>query len=90
MTDSMPSEAVTQVGSRIQIDAEHCPTCNEARFVTLRGKRVACPTCCSTIRHGELYVAADNRGQTWRSAILIAVGLATGLLALWSGLLTLH
>jgi hypothetical protein len=90
MTDNMRSETVTRVGSRIQIDAERCPTCNEERFVMLRGKRVACPTCCSTIRHGELYVAADNRGQARRSAILLVVGLATGLLALWSGLLTLH
>jgi hypothetical protein len=90
MSDGIPTSMVSQIASRIQIDAERCPTCNESRVVMLRGKRVACPTCCSTIRGGELYAGAEHRGQVRRSAILIVVGLATGILALWSCLLTLH
>jgi hypothetical protein len=94
MTSSAPSQIVTRTGSLTTIDAERCPTCNEDRFVVLRGNRVPCPTCCSTIRHGELYVSAENRGplQTRRSIIFIVGATATAIvLALWAnGLLTLR
>ena len=93
MTINTPSQTVSQVGSLVTIDAERCPTCNEARFILLKGNRVDCPTCCSTIRLGDLYISAENRGplQTRRSALFIAVAIVTGVLAVWAkGLLTLH
>jgi ribosomal protein S27AE len=94
MSQSAPPHTVSGVGSLTTIDAERCPTCSETRFVVLRGNRVACPTCCSTIRSGELY-ASDAKPvppQTRRSTIFIALATATGvILALWAnGLLTLH
>jgi hypothetical protein len=87
------SQTVARAGSLTTIDAERCPTCNEERFVVLRGNRVACPTCCSTIRSGELYLSAERRDplQTRRSTIFIVVSIATVLLALWAfRSLTLH
>lgn len=93
MTDSIPSQTVSRMGSLSTIDAGRCPTCNEHRFVVLRGNREACPTCCSTIRRGELYVSAENTllPHTRRSTIFIVVAIATGLLALWAnGLPTLR
>lgn len=86
MTSSTPSQTVSRTGSLTTIDAQRCPTCNEDRFVVLQGNRVDCPTCCSTIRNGELFATAENRGPlpTQRSAVFIAVAIATGLLALWA------
>jgi len=56
-----PSLTTSQVESLTTIDAERCPTCNEARFVVLRGNRVACPTCSSTIRLSEVYVSPETK-----------------------------
>ena len=88
-----PSINASQVESLMTIDAERCPTCNEARIVIIRGDRVACPTCCSTIRLGEVDVSvgSQRRLQTPRSTIFIVVAVAIGMLALWAnGFLTLH
>ena len=94
MTSSAPSQTISRAESLTTIDAERCPTCDEARFIMLRGNRVACPTCCSTIRHGELYVAPESRRllQTRRSTICLVAAITTGIiLALWAnGLLALH
>ena len=93
MTGSATSQTASRAESLDTIDAERCPTCNEDRFVMLRGNRVACPTCCSTIRRGELYVADENPKslQTGRLIQFIALVIATGVLALWAnGLLTLR
>jgi len=79
-----PSITASQVEPLTTIDAERCPTCNEARFVVIRGDRVACPTCCSTIRLGEVDVSVG-------SMIFIVVAVAIAMLALWAnGFLTLH
>jgi len=88
-----PSLTALQAESLTTIDAEHCPTCNEARFVMLRGNRVACPTCCSTIRLGEVHVSArtQRRLQTRGPTIVMVVAIAIGILALWAnGLLALR
>jgi hypothetical protein len=44
----------------VTIDAGCCPTCDENRYIVLRGNRVDCPTCCSTIRLGKLKIPADK------------------------------
>jgi hypothetical protein len=93
MSDVTSSQTVSRPGSLMTIDAERCPTCNEDRFIVLRGNRVACPTCCSTIRRGELYVPAENPRflRTRHSTIFIVVVITSGLVALWTnGLLTLR
>ena len=91
MSNSTSSQTVSRVGSSLTIDGQRCPTCNEDRFIFFRGNRVPCPTCCSTIRRGELYVAAESPGplQTRRSVLIVVA--ITGVLALLLlRLLTLH
>ena len=86
-----PSLNALQAESLTTIDAEHCPTCNEARFVMLRGNRVACPTCCSTVRLGEVHARTQRRLQTRGPTIVMVVAIAIGILALWAnGLLALR
>jgi ribosomal protein S27AE len=88
-----PSIIASQAEALTTIDAERCPTCNEARFVLVRGDRVACPTCCSTMRLGEVDVSdgTQRRLQMRGPTIFIAVAIAIGMLALWTnGLLALR
>jgi hypothetical protein len=90
MSNSITWRTMSRTESRLKIDAESCPTCNEARFILLRGKSIVCPTCCSTIRRGELYLPAGKPRRTRRRAKFIVIAVATSVLALWSGVLTLH
>jgi hypothetical protein len=73
----------------VTIDAERCPTCDEERFIMLRGNRIDCPTCCAT-RHGETRVLTQRRLPFGRITVMFSVGAAAvmaGMLIMGSRLL---
>ena len=59
----------------VTIDAERCPTCDEQRFVMLRGNRIGCPTCCPSGR-GETRALTQKRLPVGRITILFVTGAA--------------
>ena len=73
----------------VTIDAERCPTCNEDRYIMLRGNRIDCPTCCAT-RHGETRALTQRRLPIGRITMMFGAGAAVvvaGMLAMGSRLL---
>jgi len=73
----------------VTIDAERCPTCNEDRYIVLRGDRIDCPTCCVT-RHGETRALTQRRPPVSRITMMFSAGAAivvAGMLVMGSRLL---
>src|SRR5437762_2457220 len=64
------------------IDAERCPTCSGAESISLRGARVACPTCCAT-RNFTAPIRGTSRTLHGRppTSGLVFVTLALGAIA---------
>jgi hypothetical protein len=66
----------------LTIDAERCPTCNGAESISLRGARIACPTCCAT-RNFSAPVRGTSRTLQGRPSAsgVVFVTLALGAIA---------